>query len=170
MTDAGVKLERYNSPLSLKFFRFMHRTHRKLMVVDGKVGFIAASACRTTGAVMLNWASGVTRITVVEGPVVSQMQAVFKKNWLTTHSNGFAWQEYFPETTTRGFDDRAMFASGPHDKAEQARLSYLLAMAASRKNIRLAHAYLSRASWRSKRFSRSRKRGVKVENHRSRQD
>jgi len=40
MTDAGVKLERYNSPLSLKFFRFMHRTHRKLMVVDGKVGFI----------------------------------------------------------------------------------------------------------------------------------
>src|SRR5688572_14712268 len=39
MRDAGVQVARYNRPLSLKFFRTNYRTHRKILVVDGRVGF-----------------------------------------------------------------------------------------------------------------------------------
>src|SRR5262249_18105696 len=40
MRDAGVNLVRMNPLLSLKFFRFNHRTHRKLWIVDVIVGFL----------------------------------------------------------------------------------------------------------------------------------
>ncbi|HEY2083774.1 MAG TPA: phospholipase D-like domain-containing protein [Verrucomicrobiae bacterium] len=163
MTDAGVKVVRLNPLITIRFFRLTHRTHRKLMVVDGKVGFIGG-VCISD-----NWSGNAERGKWrdihfrVEGPVVAQMQGVFCGNWLAAKSQVLHGGDYFPELQAAGTIKAQCFPSGPRDHAEQARLSYLLAMAAARKNIRLAHAYFVPSKLAIQTMLDARKRGVNVE-------
>jgi cardiolipin synthase len=163
MKDAGVKFVRLNPFLSLKFFRFNHRTHRKLMIVDGAVGFIGGVCISdhwSGNAERSKWRDIHFR---VEGPVVAQMQGTFCGNWLAAKSQVLHGRNYFPELKPAGSAAAQCFPSGPRDHAEQARLSYLLAMAAARKNIRLAHAYFVPSKLAIQTLLDARKRGVKVE-------
>jgi cardiolipin synthase A/B len=163
MTDAGARFVRYNSPLSIQFFRANHRTHRKLMVVDGKIGFIGGVCLSdkwSGNAERGKWRDTHYR---VEGPVVAEMQGVFCENWLETNSEVLHGSDYFPELQPSGPFTAQCLASGPRDKAEQARLSYLLAMAAARKNIRLAHAYFVPSKLAIETILEARKRGVQIQ-------
>jgi cardiolipin synthase len=163
MTDAGVKFMRLNPLLSLKFFRINHRTHRKLMIVDGKIGFIGGVCLSddwSGNAELGKWRDLHFR---VEGPVVGQMQGAFCENWLTTRSSVLQGADYFPDLKPASTMTAQCFPSGPHDHAEQARLSYLLAMASAKTNIRLAHAYFVPSKLAIQTLISARKRGVKVE-------
>ena len=83
MEDAGVHIERYRPLHWYNLARMNNRTHRKLLVVDGTVGF--------TGGVGIgdpwqgkaqdpdHWRDMHFRI---EGPAVAQMQAAFNDNWI----------------------------------------------------------------------------------------
>ena len=94
MRDAGVELEIYHIA---NFARANHRTHRKLLVIDGRLGF--------TGGVGIadewdgdarspdEWRDSHYR---VEGPVVAQMQAAFLDNWMKTRAVVLHGEEYFP--------------------------------------------------------------------------
>lgn len=141
-----------------------HRSHRKLLIVDGKVGF--------TGGVCIDdtwlgdgdnpgvWRETQARIT---GPVVRQMQAVFTKNWLQTTSRLLTGPDYFPEAQSTGGADAHCFMSGPNELPENARLSYLLAIASARKHIQLSHAYFIPDDLAIEMLLAARQRGVKVE-------
>ena len=163
MEEAGVKLVRLNPLLSVKFFRFNHRTHRKLMIVDGRVGFIGGVCISdhwSGNAERGKWRDIHFR---VEGPAVGEMQGTFCGNWLAARSQVLHGRDYFPELKPAGTMVAQCFPSGPRDHAEQARLSYLLAMAAARKSIRLAHAYFVPSKIAIQTLLDARKRGVKVE-------
>lgn len=163
MTDAGAKVVRLNPLFSLKFFRFNHRTHRKLLVVDGKIGFIGGVAISD------EWAGNAERGKWrdlhfrVEGPVVGQMQGTFCGNWLVAESQVLHGSNYFPVIQPAGSMTAQCFPSGPRDHAEQARLSYLLAMAAARTNILLAHAYFIPTDLAIRALLDARERGVRVQ-------
>ncbi|MBL9213422.1 MAG: cardiolipin synthase [Opitutaceae bacterium] len=141
-----------------------HRSHRKLLIVDGKVGF--------TGGVCIDdtWLGdadheGVWRDTQarIEGPVVRQMQAVFATNWLQTTSRLLIGPDYFPELGAAGPALAQCFMSGPDERPENARLAYLLAIAAARKSIRLSHAYFAPDDLAIEMLIQARQRGVKIE-------
>ncbi len=141
-----------------------HRSHRKLLIVDGKVGF--------TGGVCIDdtwlgdgdhpdvWRETQARIT---GPVVRQMQSVFATNWLQTTSRLLTGPDYFPETPATGRAPAHCFMSGPGERPENARLSYLLAIASARKSIQLAHAYFVPDDLAIEMLLAARQRGVKIE-------
>ena len=140
-----------------------HRSHRKLLIIDGKVGF--------TGGVCIDdtWLGdadheGVWRDTQarIEGPVVRQMQAVFATNWLQTTSRLLAGPDYFPETGKPGSALVDCFKSGPGESPENSRLSYLLAIASARKSIRLAHAYFVPDDLAIEMLLAARQRGVEI--------
>lgn len=160
---AGAELINYNPPQPFKLFSFNHRTHRKIMVVDGRIGF--------TGGVCIhddwqgNAEPGRWRETHfrIEGPVVSQMQGVFMDNWLQMSSEVLHGAEYFPEPRPAGAMSAQFFRSGRTDSAENARLAYQLSIAAARKHIRLAHAYFVPDALLFRTLLAARKRGVKVE-------
>jgi cardiolipin synthase len=165
LIEAGAQIERYNPPpWFLRIFRATHRTHRKLTVVDGRIGF--------TGGVCLadewmgdaesaeQWRDTHFRL---EGPVVGQMQSVFADNWLQTRSEVLHGEEYFPEPKRSGSLAAQCFRSGPTEGGEKARLSYLLAIAAARKHIRLAHAYFLPSDLAIETLLDARRRGVKIE-------
>jgi cardiolipin synthase len=163
LTEAGVELSNYNPLHLLRPFGLNHRTHRKTMVVDGRIGFI--------GGVCLSddWAGnaepGRWRDTHfgVEGPVVAQIQAVFTENWLQARSEVLHGNDYFPKLEPAGGMTAQCFRSGPRDAAENARMSYLLAIAAARTNIRLAHVYFAPGNVVVEALLQARKRNVDVE-------
>lgn len=141
-----------------------HRSHRKLLIVDGKIGF--------TGGVCIDdtWLGdadrpGVWRDTQarIEGPVVRQMQAVFAANWLKTTSRVLSGPEYFPAIPRAGGATAHCFKSGPDEGPENARLAYLLAIASARKSIKLAHAYFVPDDLAVEMLIAARQRGVRVE-------
>ena len=165
LLEAGATLERYNAPpWWTRIFRATHRTHRKLMVVDGRIGF--------TGGVCLadewmgdaetpeQWRDTHYRL---EGPVVGQMQSVFADNWLQTRSDVLHGDEYFPAPKRNGSLAAQCFRSGPTEGGEKARLSYLLAIAAARKHIRLGHAYFLPSELAIETLLDARRRGVTIE-------
>lgn len=141
-----------------------HRSHRKLLIIDGKVGF--------TGGVCIDdtWMGNADRDGVwrdtqarIEGPVVLQMQGVFAANWLKTTSRVLIGPDYFPQVPAAGDALAHCFKSGPDDGPENSRLAYLLAIASARKSIKLAHAYFVPDDLAIKMLLAARQRGVKIE-------
>ena len=85
MTDAGAKVERYRPLHWYNLGRMNNRTHRKLLVVDGRVAFTGGVgvAEQWTGHAQDpdHWRDMHFQ---VEGPVVAQFQAAFNDNWIKT--------------------------------------------------------------------------------------
>lgn len=165
MKEAGVEFVVYGRERAYHLkLNINHRSHRKLLIVDGKVGF--------TGGVCIDdtWlgdadSEGVWRDTQarIEGPVVRQMQAVFATNWLQTTSRLLIGPDYFPVLSPSGSALAQCFMSGPGERPENARLAYLLAIASARKSIRLSHAYFAPDDLAIEMLVSARQRGVRIE-------
>lgn len=140
-----------------------HRTHRKLLVVDGKIGF--------TGGMCIDdhWLGNAERPDVwrdtvvrVEGPVVREMQAVFATNWLRTTSALVIGEGFFPPAQAVGNVTAQCFMSGPNEGPQNARLGFLFAIASARKTIDISHAYFVPDDLAVEMLVEARKRGVRV--------
>src|SRR5262249_30388078 len=163
LEKAGVELVMYNKPHLLRPLALHHRSHRKVMVVDGRIGF-TGGACISDdwagNAEPDRWRDTNFR---VEGPVVAQMQGVFMDHWVEERSVVLHGEDYFPALEPAGTMTAQFFRSGPKDSAQNARISYLFAIAAARKSIRLAHAYFVPDSLAIDELVAACQRGVKVE-------
>src|SRR5512133_3458107 len=164
MKDAGVEVERYHPLRWYNIRRANNRTHRKLLVVDGTVGF-------TGGAGIADLWSGHAQDPdhwrdshfKIEGPVVAQCQAAFMDNWLKTRSRVLQSQEYFPELAPVGSQRAQMFMSSPSEGSESARLMYLLSIASATESIRIASAYFVPDDLSVRTLVDARRRGVTLE-------
>ena len=83
MQDAGVQVRKFHPPHWSHLGRLNNRTHRKLLVVDGRTGFTGGVgiAPQWTGRAQdpAHWRDTHFQ---VEGPAVAQMQSVFIDNWI----------------------------------------------------------------------------------------
>jgi cardiolipin synthase A/B len=140
-----------------------HRTHRKLLIVDGKIGF-AGGMCIDDKWLGHADSPNVWRETEVriEGPVVREMQAVFAANWMQTTSSLLLGETYFPKMTPAGDSFAQCFRSGPGEGPQNARLGYLFAIAAARKTIDISHAYFVPDDLAVEMLLEARQRGVKI--------
>ncbi len=142
MKDAGIEVERYHPLRWYNLRRANNRTHRKLLIVDGKVGFTggAGIADLWTGNAQdpEHWRDSHFKM---EGPVVAQCQAAFMDNWLKTRSRVLHAEHYFPELTPQGASLAQVFMSSPSEGSESARLMYLLSIASASRTVRIASAY-----------------------------
>ncbi|MEO7317837.1 MAG: phospholipase D-like domain-containing protein [Chthoniobacteraceae bacterium] len=161
MRDAGVELEVYHLA---NFARANHRTHRKLLVIDGRVGFTGGVgiADEWDGEAQSpeDWRDSHYR---VEGPVVAQMQAAFLDNWMKTRAVVLLGDEYFPELVPAGPHRCQMFKSSPMEGSESARLMYLLSIAAAQESIKIANAYFVPDDLTTETLLAAIDRGVSVE-------
>jgi cardiolipin synthase len=142
MRRNGVEVRRYSSPQWYNLDTLNNRTHRKLLVVDGQVGF--------TGGVGIadHWSGhaqdkGHWRDTHfrVEGPAVAQMQSAFVDNWMQATGEVLHGNPYIQEVPAVGALRAQMFTSSPGGGAESMQLMYLLSIAAAAHSIRLSAAY-----------------------------
>ncbi len=161
---AGVEVERYR-PLSwYSLSRMNNRTHRKILVVDGRIGFIGGVgiADQWTGNAQDSdhWRDMHYR---VEGPVVAHMQAAFTDNWLKSHANVLNHADFFPELEPVGETRAQVFKSSPSEGGDSARLMFLLSLAAARQRILIANSYFVPDDRTSQELIRATRRGVRVE-------
>ena len=142
MREAGVDLRQYHPLRWYNLARLNNRTHRKLLIVDGRTGF--------TGGVGIadNWLGNAQdsdhwRDTHfrLEGPAVAQMQSAFMDNWMKTTGQVLHGNEYFPALSETGEMRAQVFKSSPGEGSESVRLMYLLSVTSARKNIYIANAY-----------------------------
>jgi cardiolipin synthase len=163
MKAAGVQIQRYHKPVWWKLARLNNRTHRKLLIVDGKVGFTGgvgiADQWRGNAQDENHWRDTHFR---VEGPVVGQMQAVFTDNWTKATGVVLDGDEYFPALQKTGSLAAQMFSSSPTGGSESMHLMYLMAITAARKTIDLSSSYFVPDELAVKALVAAAKRGVRV--------
>ena len=92
MKDAGVQLS-VALPLTniikvMLFSRIDLRNHRKITVIDGKVGYFGSRNCADPEfRVKPKYAPWVDIMLRIEGPIVAQNQMLFASDWLTENPN-----------------------------------------------------------------------------------
>lgn len=142
MRQAGVEVERFHKPEWWRPWRLNNRTHRKVLVVDGQVGFTGgvgiADQWRGDAQDTEHWRDTHFR---AEGPVVAQMQAVFNDNWLKATGRVLDGEAYFPHLPPRGAQPAQMFSSSPTGGSESMHLMYLMVITAARRSIELSSSY-----------------------------
>jgi cardiolipin synthase A/B len=164
MRDAGVEAIRYHPLRWYNVGRLNNRTHRKLLVVDGRIGF--------TGGVGIadnwlghaqdpdHWRDSHYRL---EGPAVALMQAAFMDNWTETCGEVLHGEEYFPPLEPVGSQPAQVFRSSADDGSESVRLMYLISLASAECNVRLANSYFVPDSLAVRTLVDAQRRGATVE-------
>ena len=164
MKASGVKIQQYHPLRWYNLSRMNNRTHRKLLVIDGRVGFTGGVgiAEQWTGNAQDpdHWRDLHYR---VEGPVVAQMQAAFMDNWMKTSGAVLHGSDYFPALSPVGAHSAQMFKSSPGEGSESMRLMYLLSINAAQRSIRIANAYFVPDDLTVQTLVDARKRGVEVQ-------
>ena len=142
MEAAGVQIRKFHPPHWSNLGRMNNRTHRKLLVVDGRIGFTGGVgiAPQWTGRAQdpEHWRDTHFQ---VEGPVVAQMQAVFLDNWIKVTGDVLHGADYFPALEPAGRGLAQMFSSSPSGGSESMQLMYLLAITAASRSIDLSASY-----------------------------
>ncbi|HUQ27282.1 MAG TPA: phospholipase D-like domain-containing protein [Usitatibacter sp.] len=160
---SGGVIMKYHRPQWYRLRTLNHRTHRKLLIIDGAVGF--------TGGVGIadewdghaqdekHWRDTHFR---VEGPVVAQMQGAFADNWAQASGQVLHGEDYFPALRPTGTLPAQMFKSSIEGGAESMQVMYLLTLAAARTSIDLSMAYFMPDDHTMDHIVAALKRGVRV--------
>ena len=163
MEQAGVQVKRFHPPHWSHLGRMNNRTHRKLLIVDGRVGFTGGVgvAPQWTGRAQdpEHWRD--THFEV-EGPVVAQMQSVFIDNWIKVTGDVLHGPDFFPALTPAGPAAAQMFSSSPSGGSESMQLMYLLAVTAASRSIDLSAAYFVPDELTLQALVEAMQRGVKL--------
>ncbi len=142
LRNGGVRFEYFHPLRWYSIDRINNRTHRKLLIVDGKVAFNGGAGIAD------EWNGNATRPDHwrdmefrVEGPAAAQMQAIFADNWLTTSGESLLGEDYYPVTPRTGDIAVQAFASSPDGGSINMQLLYLMAINGAQRSIDLESAY-----------------------------
>ena len=162
LRETGVEVVKYHSIFWLDPRRYNHRTHRKLLIVDGKIAFVGGVgiADEWTGNAdsPQHFRDNHYQVT---GPVVAQLQAIFMANWLKTRGSVLHGADYFPPLASTGpFLAQALRSSPGNANLD---LMYLLAIASAQETLRIENPYFLPDDLTRKELVNAARRGVKVE-------
>ncbi|GAB4202001.1 MAG: cardiolipin synthase [Sandaracinaceae bacterium] len=111
------------------------RNHRKLVVVDGKLGFCGGI---NVGDEFVPWRDVMLRL---EGPVVAQLQAVFVEDWFFATREELDDRACFPRLDEAGDAVLQIVQSGPDQTVESIHRLYFAAIAAARERVWISTPY-----------------------------
>jgi cardiolipin synthase A/B len=163
MRGAGVEIEQYRPLHWYSIVRLNNRTHRKLLVVDGRIGFTGgvgiADQWQGRAQDPDHWRDTHFRI---EGPAVAQIQAAFNDNWIKTTGRLLNGPEYFPVLEPAGDMNAHLFIASPAGGSESMHLMYLMAIAAAQDSIDLTASYFVPDELIIQALLAARRRGVRI--------
>jgi cardiolipin synthase len=152
MRDAGIHLLPFNpvNPLKLMVpWELNNRDHRKILVVDGKIGFTGgvnisqyyarSSPFRSKSKNNEQYGWRDTHLQI-EGPAVAALQWVFVNNWMSNSSQDLPDSNFFPPLKNVGDKVVQVLASEPDSDPDVYR-AYVLAIQQAKKTIHITNAY-----------------------------
>jgi len=163
MRDGGCHVAWYNPIRWNKLHRLNNRTHRKSLIIDGRIGFTggAGIADHWTGNAQddQHWRDLQIRI---EGPAVRPLQTGFAQNWLECTRELVTGPDFYPDLEPAGTLALQTVMSSPETGASAARVMYCLAISAARESIEIANPYFVPDHLAIDLFRDAVKRGVRV--------
>lgn len=162
MKEAGCKFAYYHPLLSWRIDRTNRRSHRRVLVVDGKVGFTGGVgfADQWSGHAQdeKHWHDVQVR---VEGPLVSELQNAFEEHWIKTFGETLSGADQFPALAPAGNIKGQLIASHSFSMAPLP-LTEAVAFAAAEKRIWITNAYCTPSEDQVELLVKAVKRGVDV--------
>ena len=142
LESGSCQLAWYN-PLSFKHIgRYNHRTHRKSLIVDGRIAFTGGAGIadhwRGRARNPTEWRDLMVRL---EGSAVTPLQTGFAQNWLQTTGELVSGPLYYPFIEPAGPLALQMILSSPEVGASTARIMYYLSIICARRSIYIANPY-----------------------------
>jgi len=142
MRSAGVHVAIYKPLRIYSLGRIGHRTHRRMVTIDGAIGFTGGFAIddRWKGDARdpSEWRD--TNV-LVEGPVVAQLQHLFFEDWVHTTGEVLHGNKEFPPIPPAGNLLVQAIGSSRSDQSSMAKLLYYMAIQSARRRIWIENAY-----------------------------
>jgi cardiolipin synthase len=170
LLEAGGRVTWYNSPAWYRLMKLDNRTHRELLIVDGRIGFIGGAGIGD------HWYTGVRGHAVwrdtmvrVEGDSVSNLQATFSENWLATSGELLIGEAYFPKfqpahptETDRRTAALVINSTPTMGGSTHARVLFQILLASAQRSISITTPYFLPDKSLSRELCRAVERGVRV--------
>jgi cardiolipin synthase len=139
---AGVKTELFLPRFTPGWLPFVNlRNHRKVLVVDGRVGFTGGMNVRDDFLPADGRAPFGDLHARVEGPVVAHLQSAFAEDWLFSAGEALEGDGFFPSLRTAGGVLARGVTDGPDEDFEAVRWLLLGALATARERVRIVTPY-----------------------------
>lgn len=146
LRKAGCRIESYQRLRWYSLARLNNRTHRELLVVDGKVAFVGGAGIGDWWVYPSYkrlrwhrpWRDTMAR---VEGPVVAALQGVAAENWLECCGEILTGPDYFPGLERAGDTAAFIVKSSPADRATASRVTFQMLMEAADRSIHINTPY-----------------------------
>jgi cardiolipin synthase len=139
----GVRYARFLPLFSIGRLLAMNlRTHRKILVTDGRVGFTGGMNIRIGHCLKKAPRSPVQDLQFrVRGPVVTQMQEAFADDWSFSTGELLRGEQWFPETLAAGAALARGVSDGPDEDFEKLRWTLLGALSIARHSVQIVTPY-----------------------------
>jgi len=160
---AGVKLGEFGQPKWYAIEELNYRTHRKILVVDGRVGF--------TGGVGLDdqWLGNAQdrehwrdTMVKVEGPAARLIEGAFNENFIETLGPVTPAVDEPPQVPAAPLDSAMIVRSSPSGGSNDLKRLYLLAIASARRTLDICSPYFVTDESSDWALAEARRRGVRV--------
>jgi cardiolipin synthase len=160
---AGAKVELFHRPSFSDLGRINNRDHRKLVIVDGRIGYTGGFgfADEWTGHAQDKKHYRDTGLRLV-GPVVLRMQAAFTENWIEETGEIPADEKSFPHTTPVGNTPAHVAYTSPTGSISSVQILYYLAIESAKREIIIQNPYLLPDEAAIKALEEAVQRGVDV--------
>jgi cardiolipin synthase A/B len=163
LREAGCKITFYQPITWYRLHRLNNRTHRELLVVDGRVAF-------TGGAGVADWwlkpegRRPAWRDTMarIEGPIVAALQGVFAENWLEGCGEILTSPRHWPALTAAGPTEAMLVKSSPSDRATSSRVVFQMLIEGAVSEIDISTPYFLPDRALRRVLVRAARRGVRV--------
>jgi cardiolipin synthase len=162
MKNAGVKFAYYHPMASWRVDRSNRRSHRRILVVDGKLGFTGAAGFdkrwSSHAQDKAHWRDVQMRI---EGPLVTSMQAAFQEHWIKSFGEALGGADQFPELPAAG-NFKAQLVTSRSFSMAPVPLLEAVAFTAAEKRILITNAYCTPTRDQVQQLVKAAQRGVDV--------
>lgn len=165
-----LRRERVRHAQFLSYFALSHllainlRSHRKILVADGLVGFTGGMNIRAGNCLKSNPSSPVADLHFrVAGPVVTQLQEAFADDWRFTTGEALRGEEWFPRPERCGPVLARGVIDGPDENFEKFRWTLLGALSLARESVQILTPYFLPDTGIVSALNLAALRGVKVD-------
>jgi cardiolipin synthase A/B len=164
LEDGGCQLAWFNPVDWYTLDRFNYRTHRKSLIVDGRIAFTGGAGIadhwRGHAQDPEHWRDIQIR---VEGPGAIPLQTGFAQNWLRTTGEMVSGPTFFPPPEDAGRVAVHTVLSSPSAGGSPVRTLYYLAIASAQRSILIANPYFVPDQVAIDALRAAQKRGVVVQ-------
>ncbi len=163
LREAGCRIEPYQPIRWHRFSRLNNRTHRELLVVDGRIAFVGGAGVADWWALPTDgkppWRDMMARI---EGPVVSDVQGIAAENWLECCGEILTGSNTYKPRTRAGATPAFAIGSSPADRATVSRVLFQTLIESANRSVRISTPYFLPDKPFREAFARTVARGVDV--------